>query len=37
LIADGDQVGYFCFIRAARPAMCGLAIEVPESASKLLP
>jgi hypothetical protein len=30
LIREGDQVLYFCLIRAATPAMCGELIEVPE-------
>jgi hypothetical protein len=29
LIAIGDQLGYFSFSSAARPATCGLDIEVP--------
>ena len=29
----GDQSGRFCATRAAIPAMCGLDIEVPDSAS----
>src|SRR5512139_2168985 len=37
LIAAGDQVGYFCFKSAARPAMCGLDMEVPLRKSKLRP
>ena len=33
LIAIGDQVGFFDFSSAPMPAMCGLDIEVPDSAS----
>ena len=41
IIADrtavGDQVGFLLRIRAAIPAMCGVAIEVPDSRSHRLP
>src|SRR5688500_6793056 len=30
LIAIGDQSGWRCLIRIARPAMCGLDIDVPD-------
>src|SRR5947208_10764639 len=37
LTAIGDQVGFLLRIRAAMPAMCGVAIEVPDSVSHRLP
>src|SRR5690242_14910004 len=37
LTSIGDQSGCFAMSRAARPAMCGLDIEVPDSASYRLP
>src|SRR5439155_18824844 len=35
--ANGDQVGFLLRMRAAIPAMCGVAIEVPDSRSHRLP
>src|SRR5262245_61145100 len=37
LTAIGDQPGFLPMSNAARPAMCGLGIEVPDSASYRLP
>ena len=37
LIAIGDQFGCLAMSSAAMPAMCGLDIEVPDSASYRLP
>ena len=37
LIAIGDQPGFSSFISAARPATCGLDIEVPLSKSNVRP
>src|SRR5215831_17209357 len=37
LTAIGDQVGFLPINSAARPAMCGLDIDVPDSASYMLP
>src|SRR5215468_5498393 len=37
LMVIGSQLGLALLSRAAMPAMCGLDIEVPDSALKLLP